>query len=124
MLMKRPTFLGKARVTFTMPAAIRATTFYVVGDFNGWNATATPLNKSEQGWSVSIDLEVGRSYQYRYLVDGRWFNDWNADDYEPNEHGGDNSVVNVPSYEALHGETNYRYEPHHGLAVGVSAPSM
>jgi 1,4-alpha-glucan branching enzyme len=74
--------------------------FHVVGDFNDWSTTATPLNLSEEGWCVSLELDAGRSYQYRYLVDGKWFNDWKADGYEPNEHGGDNSVVvTVPHYE-------------------------
>jgi len=93
MITKVPASSGKVRVTFSMPAEIWAKTFHVVGDFNNWNPTATPLQRSEKGWSVSLELEPGRSYHYRYLVDGKWFNDWNADEYMPNEHGGDNSVV-------------------------------
>ena len=41
-------------------------------------------------------VRFGRRYRFRYLVDGeRWQNDWQAHDYEPNEFGGDDSVVDV-----------------------------
>lgn len=93
MITKIPATSGKVQVTFSMPAEIWARTFHVVGDFNNWSTTATPLRRSDTSWSVSVVLDAGRSYEYRYLVDGKWFNDWNADDYKPNEHGGDNSVV-------------------------------
>jgi 1,4-alpha-glucan branching enzyme len=101
MITKTPARSGKVQVTFWMPAGIWANTFHVVGDFNNWSTTATPLQRCEKGWSVSVELEPGRAYQYRYLVDGKWFNDWNADDYQPNEHGGDNSVVLTVSPEPL-----------------------
>lgn len=84
----------KVRVTFSMPAGIWADTIHLVGDFNNWNCTATPLRLCEYGWSVSLELDAGKEYQYRYLVNGTdWYNDWRADRYEPNEFGGDNSVV-------------------------------
>ncbi len=93
MIKKLPAHPGKMQVTFSMPATIGASAFHVVGDFNNWDPTATPLERDDSTWSVSLELDMGRSYHYRYLVDGKWFNDWHADDYEPNEHGGDNSVV-------------------------------
>ncbi|NJN65947.1 MAG: glycoside hydrolase family 13 [Chloroflexaceae bacterium] len=100
MVVKIPATSGKVYVTFSMPASIGASTFHVVGDFNNWNASATPLYRNGSDWSVSLVLDAGRVYHYRYLVDGRWFNDWSADDYAPNEHGGDNSVVvTAPPYE-------------------------
>jgi hypothetical protein len=55
---------------------------------------ATPLRLGDHGWSVSLELEAEKAYQYRYLVNGNdWYNDWRADSYVPNEYGGDNSVV-------------------------------
>ncbi len=81
-------------VTFSIPAIIKASTVTVVGEFNGWNETATPLNKTTDGWTITLDLPRGREYQYRYLADGHvWMNDWNADYYVPNALGGDDSVV-------------------------------
>lgn len=94
MITKVPAGPGKVRVTFSMPAAIWADTIHLVGDFNNWSNTATPLRLSESGWTVTLELEAGRSYQYRYLINSaEWHNDWHADRYEPNEFGGDNSVV-------------------------------
>lgn len=85
---------GKVRVTFAMPAAIWADTIHLVGDFNNWNSTATPLRLDDNSWNVTLELDPGSEYQYRYLINGQdWYNDWQADRYEPNEHGGDNSVV-------------------------------
>jgi 1,4-alpha-glucan branching enzyme len=94
MVTKELCYPNKVRVTFTMPAGIWADTIHLVGDFNNWSTTATPLQLSEHGWSVSLELEAGRAYQYRYLINGAdWYNDWRADRYVPNEYGGDNSVV-------------------------------
>lgn len=94
MIEKEAGHTGKVRVTFFMPAGIWADSIYLVGDFNGWNETATPLKLSENGWGVSLELNNGEAYQYRYLVNGTdWYNDWRADRYEPNSLGGDNSVV-------------------------------
>jgi 1,4-alpha-glucan branching enzyme len=99
MITKRPGPDGKVRVTFAMPAAVWADTIYVVGDFNGWDERATPLRQTERGWMATLELEPGKAYQYRYLFDGsEWHNDWQADCYEPNAHGGDNSVVLTPDF--------------------------
>lgn len=110
MVTKVPSGPGKVSVTFSMPAALGAKTFHVVGDFNNWSTTATPLNLSEDGWCVSLELDAGRAYQYRYLVDGRWFNDWKADGYEPNEYGGDNSVVITKLPYDLEQAASHEYE--------------
>lgn len=93
MLQKRPN--GPAvRVTFRIPAPLRAETITLVGEFNNWNPTATPLDKTSEGWAATLELPPNREFEYRYLADGRtWLNDWSADRYVPNELGGDNSVV-------------------------------
>lgn len=85
-------------VTFEYAAAVRARTVHLVGDFNGWSETATPmtLDKRRGLWTHQIDLERGRDFQFRYLVDGTtWHNDWHADDYVPNIYDSDNSVVST-----------------------------
>ena len=94
MIMKRPGPAGKIRVTFALPSAIWADTIFLVGDFNNWDQRATPLRQTDVGWRVTLDLDAGSTYQYRYLHnDTEWLNDWNADGYATNAHGGDNSVV-------------------------------
>ena len=83
------------KVTFTLPESIKAETVYLVGDFNSWKETQTPMHKQKDGhFAVTVNLDTGREYQYRYLIDGNeWHNDWNADKYIPNPFSGDNSVV-------------------------------
>ena len=45
---------------------------------------------------MTVDLEAGQAYRFRYLLDGqRWDNDWAADAYQPNDFGGDDSVVDL-----------------------------
>ena len=86
------------RVTFVLPAAILAQRVNLVGDFNGWDTRATPMLQ-ERGyarWSVSLELEAGRRYRFRYLVDGQeWLNDWYADDHVENPYGSYDSVVDL-----------------------------
>ncbi|NDJ52718.1 MAG: glycoside hydrolase [Chloroflexi bacterium] len=82
-------------VTFILPTEIQARTAYLVGEFNAWERAGTPLLQQEDGtWRVTLKLEAGREYQYRYLVNGQdWHNDWNADKYVAHPYGGENSVV-------------------------------
>jgi 1,4-alpha-glucan branching enzyme len=90
---------GLCTVTFSLPkeGAGSAKTARVVGDFNGWDKSATPMKKQKNGsFAVSLLLERNREYQFRYLLDEeRWENDWSADRYVANKHGGENSVVVV-----------------------------
>lgn len=90
-------------VTFTLPEAIQAERACLVGEFNDWDATATPMTRGEDGiYRATLDLEPGREYQFRYLVDGEhWHNDWHADAYVPNGFGEDNGVVVTPGGESV-----------------------
>ena len=84
------------RVTFSLPPLIWAETAHLVGEFNTWNPASHPLRWDRQNevWSITLELPKGREYRFRYLVNGtEWHNDWDADRYEPNPYGGDNSVV-------------------------------
>ena len=66
------------------------------GDFNDWSAGATALERGDDGtWQVSIPLEPGRSYRYRYLLDGERWENGQAGPYEPNPYGGVDSVIAV-----------------------------
>ena len=97
MLKKRKLSNGKVRVTFLMPALDTVGQLYLVGEFNEWNETATPMTKADDGsWSVALTLDPNRDYQYRYLADGHtWLNDREADSYTRNNFGSDNSVLNL-----------------------------
>lgn len=89
-----------SKVTFRLPreAAAGIDQACLVGEFNGWDPSATRMQKLKSGeFKVTVDLEVGREYQYRYLLDGQtWTNDEAADRYVPaGVPGADNSVVVV-----------------------------
>ncbi len=83
------------KVTFTLPDSIKAENAFLVGDFNNWDEKATPMKKQKVGtFAITLELEKGREFQFRYLVNGtEWHNDWHADRYVPNPFSGDNSVV-------------------------------
>jgi 1,4-alpha-glucan branching enzyme len=86
----------KVLVTFQLPGSIWAETVHLAGDFNGWNRHSHPLTRSYANdcWEITLELDAGRAYQFRYLVNRtHWQNDWNADRYVPNPFGGDNSVL-------------------------------
>jgi len=99
-MLKKKFLKTKCKVTFELPASLTegAETVYLVGEFNDWNETATPMEKQvvrkSIRFSITLDLELNKDYQYRYLVNGKkWENDWHADKYVANPFTGDNSVV-------------------------------
>lgn len=88
---------NSVQVTFYTAEAINADSIFLVGDFNNWDESATPMKPLKDGrFKVMLELEPERDYEFRYLVDGHeWHNDWEADCYVPNVHGSDNCVVNT-----------------------------
>ena len=73
-----------------------ASSILLIGDFNNWQLGETPLKltKTTGVWSVSLDLETGKEYQFRYLIDGaNWENDAEADGFTPSGLGSENSVL-------------------------------
>jgi 1,4-alpha-glucan branching enzyme len=87
------------KVTFTAPKQIAAsaTTVHLVGDFNDWDSSITPMKRHKNGsFTAALYLKPDCGYQFRYLVDGvAWENDPEAEKYLPNPYGGENSVVIV-----------------------------
>jgi 1,4-alpha-glucan branching enzyme len=67
----------------------------VVGEFNGWDKGATIMKKQKAGgFATNLDLEKGREYQFRYLINGdKWSNDKKADKFAPTPFGEENSVI-------------------------------
>jgi len=66
----------------------------LTGSFNGWNEHAIKMNKVSDGWELHADLPPGR-YEYKFIVDGKWFHDPYAVENVGNEHGTLNSVLNI-----------------------------
>ena len=87
------------KVKFTLEGEqyTNASSIVLIGDFNEWKIGETPLKKSKTGqWSVSLDLESGKSYEFRYLIDGTlWENDPEADGLKNSGLGSENSVLSL-----------------------------
>lgn len=86
------------KVTFKLPvaAAAEAKRVALVGDFNNWDSGSHTMKKIKNAYyAACVELEAGREYQFRYLIDGqRWENDFSADKYVKSPYGdSENSVV-------------------------------
>jgi 1,4-alpha-glucan branching enzyme len=92
-MLSKKTTKKAVKVTFEVDHLADANLVEIAGDFNNWQPQA--LTKFKNGkHKITLDLEPGRDYNFRYRVDGgQWENDHAADRYDPNEYGEDNSVV-------------------------------
>ena len=84
------------KVTFSIPAK-EAKEIKVVGTFNDWNTKTKGLKKLKNGtFKGSIDLEKDNSYEFKYIIDGVYVNDSEADTYVWNDFAGaENGVIHV-----------------------------
>jgi 1,4-alpha-glucan branching enzyme len=112
-----------ARVTFTLPDSLWADTICLVGDFDGWNSSAHPLEHRRDGsWEVALDLPVGRTFEFYYLRDGLWMSDSQADGYVHAPDGATSFlVVTDPHHESRAGTAEM--EPTH-LTPADHPPTM
>ena len=87
----------KCRVLFRLPADVKAGTASLLGEFNEWDPQTKPMQALKAGgFSITLYLPAPGSYRFRYLLDGeRWINDDDADSLVPNEHGSEDSVIEV-----------------------------
>lgn len=87
------------KVTFRLPkeALKNAKDVFLVGDFNDWDTSSNSMKLLKDGSAKTmIDLEVGKSYEYRFLINGeKWENDWEAEAYVPNGIDAENSLVTI-----------------------------
>lgn len=102
MSIKKQYLKGKSvcKVTFRVPKSVAsgAETICLVGEFNEWDTAATPMRGLKSGeFTVSLNLNSGREYQFRYLIDGvRWANDEEEDSSAPSSFpDAENSVLVV-----------------------------
>lgn len=86
---------NKVKLTFVQPQDAQQPGVAVVGDFNNWDPTAHRLQKRSNGTaSVSVTVDAGAVYRFRYYTDdGRWYNDDAADAYVPSGHGSEDCIV-------------------------------
>jgi hypothetical protein len=96
----RPPLSDTIRVIKFVLVAPHASTVAVVGDFNDWDAKATPMTRTPTGgmWSVAVPLPPGR-HVYAFVLNGANGTQWVADPSAPlapeDGLGAPNSVVLV-----------------------------
>ena len=89
---KKPARPGKAGTVFSLDAP-DAGEASVAGSFNGW--TLVPLIRNPAGaWTCTMPLEPGE-YEYRFFVDGVWWDDPVNEMRRGNEFGTQNCILTV-----------------------------
>ena len=90
---------GSCKVTFTYPviSGHSVKSVQVLGDFNNWDSKIAPkMKKGKDEFTTVIELNAGKSYEFRYLLDGiKWDNDFSADNYIASPYSGINNSVLV-----------------------------
>jgi 1,4-alpha-glucan branching enzyme len=84
------------KVMFSVEAK-QAASASVVGDFNGWNLEVGALSKLKNGtFKATFDLNKDASYEFKYVIDGEFVNEPDADSFLWNDFAGaENSVLSV-----------------------------
>jgi len=84
----------KRRTAFKLHAP-EAKQVFVAGCFNNWDPTADALRQGEAGtWTCTLMLEPGE-HEYRFVVDGEWWDDPFAAERRANEFGCENCLIIV-----------------------------
>jgi 1,4-alpha-glucan branching enzyme len=86
------------KATFRIPEETgnSAKIAHIVGEFNNWTFFSTPMKKLKSGaFTTTLDLEPGKEYQFRYLLDQKiWENERDADKSVSSPYGdSENSVI-------------------------------
>jgi len=87
------------KVSFRVDAAEAsgASKIQLLGDFNNWDKSAEPMTQLKSNdFTATLELEAGKEYQFRYLIDGSvWKNETQADSFVSNSFGEENSVLST-----------------------------
>lgn len=92
MVKKKPARKVIKKFQFEAP---EANSVYLVGSFNNWDTSATPIKKDKSGlWKIDVKLTPG-TYEYLFYVDGQWKNDPKGTELKKNPFGTENNVLIV-----------------------------
>jgi len=90
-----PCVCSKAKKIGFQLSAPSATTVLLTGDFNAWNPAGISMKKDKTGiWKTEIEIGTGR-YEYKFVVDGKWWTDRSNKHTAINSFGDVNSVIEV-----------------------------
>lgn len=91
----------ECKVTFRIPKEIANDhkKACVVGDFNNWNDQKHIMKKlkTDGAFTITVNLETEKDYQFRYLLDGKTYANEPEADNQVTTHFGDseNSVIEL-----------------------------
>ena len=86
-----------AEVHFSyQPSASTPSQVSVAGEFNSWNADANVMTDADGDglYEATLDIPPGR-YEYKFVVDGTWYENPLAAEQVSDPYGGKNSVLTV-----------------------------
>ena len=85
----------KSEVTFVFRPAQAVKNVRVVGTFNGWDDEQGRMQKGKNNeWRKRVNIQPGR-HEYKFVVDGEWQVDPDADRSVINSYGTENSVLEL-----------------------------
>ena len=85
----------KGEVTFVWDKEPQAKKVYLAGSFNDWDPQAKRMTRcKDRTFRARLRLSTGQ-YEYKFIVDGEWIDDPDADYHIQNQYGSVNSVINV-----------------------------
>ncbi|MCF6141705.1 isoamylase early set domain-containing protein [Flavobacterium sp. K77] len=83
------------KVTFSV-AAKEAEQVAVVGDFNNWDLEQGTMSKLKNGtFKTVLDLNKDAVYEFKYIIDGEYINEPEADSFKWNAFAGNENGVLV-----------------------------
>jgi 1,4-alpha-glucan branching enzyme len=86
---------GKSNVTFVFTPTSGTRKVSVVGSFNGWDPAKGEMKRQQDGtFRRKEKLQPGR-YEYKFLVDGQWLVDPEAEGRVQNAYGTENSMLAI-----------------------------
>jgi 1,4-alpha-glucan branching enzyme len=91
----------ECKVTFKIPKEVSGNhkKASLVGDFNNWDAKKHTMKKlkTDGSFSITLNLETGKAYQFRYLLDDEKYVNEPAADKQVVTHFGDseNSLLEL-----------------------------
>ncbi len=88
---------GSREVTFKLEPKIGGVSdVFVAGSFNDWNASADRMTDEDGDGVYEITLSLPKGeHPYKFVVDGNWMADENAEDFIDDGFGGQKSLVRV-----------------------------
>ena len=87
---------------------------FLAGDFNNWSESSIKMDESDGIYTKTLYLRKGK-YSYKYIIDGQWIVDENAEDFIDDGYGGKNSIIYIGNNKDLNAlrKVEFSYKPDH-----------